>query len=73
MGLQNEKCIFHVYLFPLQYFSVWSREPTYGKMLVSEFCTALLQSGKSGLSVNNSENKQRQPRPIRFSYSAPLM
>ena len=41
-------------------------------MLISEFCTALLQSDKSDISVCNSGYKQSQPQPIRVPHFALL-
>ena len=37
--------------------------PTYDRMLISEYCTAWLQSDKSVLSGYNLKNKQHQSQP----------
>ena len=61
---------------PLQLWDVWEcncsiqiysdkytvRGPTRGRMLITEFYTARLQSDQSDLSISNSEYKQRHTR-----------
>ena len=44
-----------------------AREPIRQNMVISEFCTAYLQSYKSDLSIYYSEYKQRQTRKSRIA------
>ena len=52
----------------LVYICITVRGPTRGRMLISEFCTACLQSDKSDLYICNSEIKQSQSQPIRVPH-----